>query len=63
MSEIIPMGTKLLTSGKIITYSKQFIMGTNRKIQKIKNYEGNIKSIKENDYLEDLFLILKKMKN
>ena len=58
MSEIIPMGTNLPTSGKIITYSKLFLVEGNPKVQKIKIYEGNSKNIKENDYLGGFILNL-----
>ena len=65
ISKIIPMGIKLPSSDKIITYLKQFIVryGSNRKIQKLKFMKKIIKILKKMIILEDLFLILKMMKN
>jgi hypothetical protein len=59
------MGIKLSSSDKIITYLKQFIVryGSNRKIQKLKFMKKIIKILKKMIILEDLFLILKMMKN
>ena len=51
-SEIIPMGTSLPANGKFANHSRNYTLKKNNNAnQKIKIYEGNNTTIKENNYL------------
>ena len=51
-SEIIPMGTSLPANGKFANHARNYTLKKNNNVnQKIKIYEGNNTTIKENNYL------------
>ena len=55
ISPIFPMGTKLLTSWKVSSYSKKFILeGNNRMTQNIRIFEWISEKIEENDSIVEI---------